>query len=133
MKLQQRTSIVCDDVACRRTFVLALFVASLGGCGKQPALSPVIGTVTVNGEPGARLLILFYRVNDPAPYPSPASALTDEQGHFALTTAKEADGALAGEYAVVCHWQDVRFSAEGEPVYSGLDRLGSRYADRTKT
>jgi hypothetical protein len=105
-------------------------LVALGGCSSgQPTLYPVSGTVTVDGKPAARVLVLFYLVDDPSPYPTPASALTDETGAFALTTAKQSDGTTAGDYAVVCYWYNVvRFDAEGEPTYSGPDKLAGRYA-----
>ena len=118
---------------CGKALVVPALLAALGGCSRPPALHPVTGTVTVDGKPAARVLVLFYLVNDPSPYPSPSSALTDDSGAFVLTTAKQSDGAVAGEYAVVCHWYNVRFSAEGEPVYSGPDKLAGRYANAKTT
>jgi hypothetical protein len=119
--------------ACGKQLVIPALLAALGGCSSPSALYPVTGTVTVDGKPAARVLVLFYLVNDPSPYPSPASALTDESGAFALTTAKQSDGAVAGDYAVVCHWYNTRFQADGEPVYSGPDKLAGRYANPKTT
>src|SRR5262245_44553140 len=98
MGLVRRAATVCGKMV-----VFPLFLAVLGGCSRQPTLTPVTGTVTVNGKPAAKLLVLFYLVDDPSPYPSPASGLTDDRGAFTLTTAKPSDGVIPGEYAVVCH------------------------------
>jgi hypothetical protein len=128
MELRHRAAI-----GCGKTLVVPLLLAVLSSCSSQPALQPVTGTVTVDGKPAAKVLVLFYLVDDPSPYPSPSSALTDDSGAFALTTAKQGDGTIAGDYAVVCHWYNVRFNAEGEPTYSGPDKLAGRYGNRKTT
>jgi hypothetical protein len=116
------------------TLCLLVCVASWSCSPQQAKLTPIRGTVLVDGKPAAKVLVVFYRLNDPAPYPTPSSALTDDSGAFELTTAKQADGAAPGEYAVVFQWQNVvRVASDGEPTYSGPDKLGGRYGNSKKT
>ena len=80
----------------RRWSLLALLPLLLGGCGKSTVT--VEGVVTLDGKPvpGATVLFTPEEGNDRA-----ASALTDEDGNFRLSTYSEGDGALPGQYRVV--------------------------------
>lgn len=83
----------------QRASVLALTLALIGsfavstGCGKQgPALAPVTGRVTLDGQPLAGVTVCF--VHDGAPQWS--FGQTDADGNFTLTTITEKDGAYLG-------------------------------------
>jgi hypothetical protein len=80
----------------RRWSLLALLALLLGGCGKGTV--HVEGIVTLDGKPvpGATVLFTPEGGNGRA-----ASALTDEDGNFRLSTYSEGDGALPGQYSVV--------------------------------
>lgn len=112
----------------------ALIGFVLLGCSRRPpALNPVSGTASVNGMPAGKLLLVFYRVDDPAPYPTPSTALTDDAGAFSLTTAVAGDGIADGQYAVVCHWYESCEVKDGENIFGGEDRLGDKYGDNKRT
>jgi len=82
----------------RPCLVLAAgIVLAVAGAGCSTGPSPVSGTVTLNGTPLPRCQVDLTPVN---PKGRPAYGVTDEQGRFTLTTFKDGDGALRGEYKV---------------------------------
>jgi hypothetical protein len=78
-----------------RTIVLVAALAA-ASCGNGPV--PVRGRVTLDGTPVAGATVTFVPVG---PRGHPASAPTDANGVFRLTTFKQEDGALRGEYKVI--------------------------------
>ena len=70
----------------------------LAGCSKssRPPTYPVTGTVTFQGKPVAGAAITFV----PTGEGEAASAITDSEGKYALTTWQAGDGARPGEYRV---------------------------------
>src|SRR6187399_2370414 len=70
----------------------------LTGCwgSSRPATYPVTGTVTSQGKPVAGAVITFV----PTDAGEAASAITDSEGKYALTTWAAGDGARPGEYRV---------------------------------
>ncbi len=79
-----------------------LFLAIAGivliGCSRssRPPTYRVTGTVTLQGKPVADAVITFV----PTGEGEAASAITDANGHYALTTWEAGDGARPGEYRV---------------------------------
>ena len=78
----------------RFCFAAALLAAVCSGCSQSDTV-PVTGVVTLNGQPAAQAEVLFNPKTGRM-----ASGITDDQGHFALSTAKPNDGALPGDYTV---------------------------------
>ena len=80
-------------------FVLTIVGIVLTGCSSssRPRTYPVTGTVTSQGKPLAGAAITFVPTGDDA---EAASAITDANGKYALTTWKAGDGARPGEYRV---------------------------------
>jgi hypothetical protein len=87
---------------------ITCFVVLLGtvfllvtGCQKSglDGLYPVKGKITSNGEPLEGISITLSPVSK-ASDKRPASALSDKNGNFSLTTLKPNDGAFPGEYKV---------------------------------
>jgi Carboxypeptidase regulatory-like domain len=74
-------------------FVLALTFAGCGGA----QTSPVEGTVTLDGKPLAGASVQFV----PQGKGRDATAETDKDGQFAMSTFKPRDGVLPGSYKVV--------------------------------
>ena len=70
----------------------------LTGCSNssRPPTYPVTGTVTSQGKPVAGAAITFV----PTGEGEAASAITDSEGKYALTTWEAGDGARPGEYRV---------------------------------
>ena len=71
----------------------------LGGCSNssRPPTYPVTGTVTSQGKPVAGAAVTFVPAGEEG---EAASAITDSQGKYALTTWQAGDGARPGEYRV---------------------------------
>lgn len=80
-----------------RSMLACLFLLIATGCSpSHPATSPVSGTITYKGAPVGEAVVVF------APDGSgrPATATTDAQGNFRLSTFGEFDGAMPGNYKV---------------------------------
>src|SRR5439155_4989622 len=71
----------------------------LTGCSNssRPSTYPVTGTVTLQGKPVAGAAITFVPTGSEG---EAASAITDPDGKYALTTWQAGDGARPGEYRV---------------------------------
>jgi hypothetical protein len=75
-----------------------LFTGCAGGSADSLALEKVTGVVTLNGAPLEGATVTF------APKTQglrTAVGMTDQSGAYALTTLAPADGAMAGDYAVI--------------------------------
>ena len=76
---------------------LALLVSLLGCSGsKGPATAKVSGVVKYNGAPVDGATIVF----SPVAGGRPATAVSDSQGHYDLSTYGDKDGAVPGDYKV---------------------------------
>lgn len=74
---------------------LLCFIAAVG-CG-GPSPSPVHGTVVYNGAPVPDVNVVFVGKDEHR-----ANGVTDSSGNFSkLTTLKDGDGAVPGEYTVI--------------------------------
>lgn len=87
-------------IALRRLgAVAALLVlsAGVGGCGNSdhPDVAPVYGLVTYQGDPVKGATVTFR----PKEGGKPATAVTDEQGRYRLSTFGDQDGAIIGEHS----------------------------------
>lgn len=79
--------------SCRKIVFPLLLSVLLAGCGSGgPELTPVSGTVTLDGKPLAEAGVLF----TPQEGGRPASGSTDAEGRFTLTTKTSGDGAMLG-------------------------------------
>ncbi len=97
-KLIQITSSVSRRTRPAIFFVLAGMLAlSNAGCGKSgPATGKVVGTITVNGNPGTNLLVTF----QPKSGGRSSLANTDSEGRYILNFNANTMGALVGEHTV---------------------------------
>jgi hypothetical protein len=82
-------------------FLIAACCLSFAGCESVPehqkGTVPVKGIVTLGGAPVAGATVTFLAGKDGRS----ASAITDAQGHYALTTFRRGDGALPDDYNVI--------------------------------
>lgn len=106
----------------RLPLVLATFLC---GCGSEIddglVKHPVKGTVLVDGQPRAGVRVRFFRDGQPGRTNADTpSAVTDENGEFALSTNGDGDGAVAGKYKVTFFLKES--NAPGTP-----DLLGGKY------
>lgn len=75
-----------------------LTLVAFAGCGaSNPPTFPVSGTVTLDGKPVAGAAILFIPFDGTG---QPASAQSDANGNYKLTTFTADDGAMAGNYKI---------------------------------
>jgi hypothetical protein len=106
--------------------MLALGLACWGCSGKPGdglTKYPVRGTVLVNGEPAAGMVLTFNNLDRGAPGNAARPVgRADPDGHFELSTNGDKDGAVVGDYAVTFFWP----SDEGTLP---IDLLGGRFAD----
>jgi hypothetical protein len=87
----------------RRSWTSVLFLGLAVGCGGPDTPVPVSGKVTLDGQPVAGAAIQF--VPDGNGARRPASAGTESDGSYRITTHNPGDGALPGEYKVVITWE----------------------------
>jgi hypothetical protein len=99
--------------------VLVLVLAA--GCSKTAAVK---GRVTLDGQPVAGATVLF--VPEPEVRGRPASAITDSDGNFCLTTYRAEDGAVPGAYRIVV--SKTKGFPEPAPTHTGKKRALDRLA-----
>src|SRR6476620_7046745 len=96
------------------TLAVSILVAAaivLTGCpNSRPATYRVTGTVTMQGKPFAGAVITFVPTSKEG---EAASAITDSEGKYALTTWQAGDGARPGEYRVKVSKQE---ETAGDPA-----------------
>jgi hypothetical protein len=96
-------------MSMRGSVVRCLWAVSLGlvvsaaGCGggpdiKVPPLAKVTGTVTIDGQPGAELLVTF--IPEGTAVAGAAMAITDAGGKYELKYRGEQPGAVVGKNKV---------------------------------
>ncbi|MGH7201639.1 MAG: carboxypeptidase-like regulatory domain-containing protein, partial [Planctomycetaceae bacterium] len=111
--------------------IITLAGLVLAGCGggDQPETYPVVGTVTLDGEPVDRAHVIFHPEN-PAQGGVTARGQTDESGAYQLTTFDTGDGAVAGTYTVTISKVD---AGETETMEVDLDDPGAAYDEMMTT
>ena len=95
---------------CRYMPIISLILL-LSGCGDDGrGLAPVSGTVRYKGKPLANAYITFVPDEDAV---RSASATTDQNGHYRLTTFDANDGARIGKHRVSVRAEE---QPEGPPL-----------------
>jgi len=82
-------------------FTALLLCLAITGCGRSglPGLVPAAGMVTLNGEPVEGAIVNFAPESS-IPNARSASAMSDKNGKFVVTTLEYGDGMMPGEYQV---------------------------------
>jgi hypothetical protein len=111
--------------------LLVLLIAACGRRATEPVV-PVQGRLLYKGRPAAGARIVFHPlVPGAADKPRP-QAFADADGAFRLSTYRQGDGALPGQYAVTVAWpSDAKKEEDGTPA--GPDRLQGRYLEALTT
>lgn len=127
--------------------LIGVATSCLTSCGK-PATGPnlkkvplgkVEGTVTVDGNPEANIIVKCvpegdFPYKDKAEIASSMSAVTDMNGKFKLTTYETGDGVPAGKYALTFDWQPlVLAKQQDEATTAKADRFKGKYATAAKS
>jgi len=108
-----------------RLFIHGLLLASLtvwAGCGGEAGLdgtTAVSGVVTYKGQPVEGANISFSPTGGTG---RAASALTDAEGRFQLTTLKPGDGALPGSYQVAVSKTEVQNAMTPEEAQAYFEK-----------
>ena len=81
----------------RRLILSCLLSIAASGCSQddRPALAPVSGSVTLDGQPLERAAVLFRPTEGRA-----SRGLTDAEGRFELTYLRDIKGAILGSHQV---------------------------------
>jgi hypothetical protein len=113
-----------------------LVLLAAGGCGRQPILQPVEGTLRMKGKPLADVQVEFWpEANGPR-----STAVTDKDGHYQLTCDGTRPGAVVGAHRVILYdlqvYGDNPLSGKGKdadvtPVKAS--RIPTRYTDAAGT
>lgn len=104
--------------------VLCIFGLSLSGCGSEesnlPELTPVKGTITVNGDPAAGVTIILYPQQGAAGNTPQDTAfgISDDNGHFTIQHRSGAEGVEPGEYSVTF---SKMVMPDGSPMEKGAE------------
>jgi len=83
-------------------FTALIICLAITGCNRDglPGLVPAAGIVTLNGDPVERAIISFAPTTT-SPGVRSASAMTDQNGRFVVTTLHFGDGIQPGEYQII--------------------------------
>jgi len=114
------------------TVVVAAFLAVcvVEGCaeklpdGPRVPTTPVAGVVLVDGRPAEYLSVSCEPQFERAAEIPGASAFTDKDGKFAISTFEAGDGAPPGKYKLTFMWGQINL-LNGQ--YGGPDKLKGRY------
>jgi hypothetical protein len=105
--------------------LLSLSLTGCGGDAGQKPVYPVSGKITMAGAPVAKATVVF----GPMEKQPVATAITDANGEFKLTTYDSFDGAAAGKYEVTVTKVAVS-SQQAQPAH---DPTGSSTASSAPT
>lgn len=92
-----------------RGLVLLTGLALLAGCGDNPKVVTVSGTLTRNGKPVPYLTIHFI------PDGRASWGVSDESGRFSLKQDNKTPGALVGSHTVWVEWRPASAKEEMNP------------------
>jgi hypothetical protein len=83
----------------RGVALMALGLLALAGCSGNPSLGPVEGTLRMNGKPLANVQVEFLpEANGPR-----STGVTDQDGHYTLTSNDQKPGAVLGSHRVLLY------------------------------
>jgi hypothetical protein len=120
----------------RKQTLVALAFSTLGlfatGCDSGPALLPVTGKITVDGQPAAGATLLFHPTSKSNKLVSSATSGAD--GTFSIITDTK-PGIPAGEYKVTATYPDPSHKPSDTEIMMGTaepgqDLLKGRYTNR---
>jgi hypothetical protein len=81
----------------RAVALTALGLLALASCSGSPSLGPVEGTLRMNGKPLANVQVEFLpESNGPR-----STGVTDQAGHYTLTSYDQKPGAVVGNHRVL--------------------------------
>lgn len=108
--------------------LLLPWIAGCGGSTSGPVCHPVQGTIFHEGKPLAEAMV-FFHPREPAESAQIPVGVTDQEGHFELTTIRPGDGAPAGLYQITVELRDLQPNSDGEMERTGRNLLPRKYQD----
>ena len=115
-----------------KLFLLSFVVVSIGcgggGASDAPELSVVEGTVRYKGQPLGGASVSFVPEGG-----RPATGMTDDNGHFTLTTTVVGDGATIGSHAVMITKLEAKDSNETDIYAEQKSLIPKKYGDLKKS
>ena len=118
-----------------QVFVACLLMTAHLGCTPNTARTfPVVGEVTFNGMPCVNATVYFEPIiaDGSAPKPAAARGVTNELGKYFLTTFRQDDGAVPGEYRVLVRPYIAAIPDTGPAPQQHLP-IPARYSDPATT
>ncbi|MCP4782299.1 MAG: hypothetical protein GY903_22085 [Fuerstiella sp.] len=112
------------------SLALSIVLLALLGCGSKQkgppreATYPIIGVITVDGEPVEQIRVTCHPVGA-GTLPTASSAYSTADGGFSIGTYEAGDGAPAGEYKLTFMWGAINLMSGR---YDGPDKLKGRYS-----
>ncbi len=109
--------------------------ATVQGPGPRKGLTKVTGTLTVDGQPAARVLVNAMPIEGDPDNPHVGQAVSDENGSFTFTTYTPNDGLPAGEHVLRFTLPRLGGGRMGDGRSRGddpPDDLGGQYSDLAK-
>ena len=111
-------------------FAILVAVGCTEPSNRKPTY-PVSGQVVVDGQPAENLAVRAHQIEGfDAENPTYASAFTDAEGRFVLSTYEAGDGIPEGKYSLTFMWGKINPLSM---AYGGPDRLKGRYTDPQKS
>jgi len=93
---------------------LAAVTLAAAGCSPDgPKLTPVTGTVKVNGKPAAAALVFLHRKGKTDLTEPTAYATAADDGTFKVLWQPGKEGAVPGDYVVTVVWPDMAKAPDG--------------------
>ena len=112
---------------------VAVLVVVLSSCSEEESTFernetyPITGQILVDGKPEQQIVVRCNPVSQAeGAHPITASAFTDAEGKFSISTYEGGDGAQAGEYKLTFVWGQINLLTG---AYGGPDKLKDKYAD----
>ncbi len=106
--------------------VLVLALASCG-CQRGPAVAPVEGMVTMNGEPLAQAMVEFQPDAG-----TPSYGYTDQSGHYELMYQVDRGGALLGRHNVRVRTAGEKTDLETDMTYTVRESVPVEYNEESE-
>lgn len=111
----------------RFAFAVVAICLTFCGCDDGPAVAPVTGTVTQDGEPLPFAMIEFQPDKG-----APSYAESDENGHYEVVYQTDRKGALLGHHYVSVTTAGEKTDPETDTTYNVPESVPAKYNDPTE-
>lgn len=119
-----------------KRFAVVIGLVVLTGCTGPEQRGEVEGTVRVNGQPLANVVVAFVADGDQGRKATRSVGQTDAQGHYRLRAEDGRDGVRVGAYRVVIEdlaVQSAPRAGDGTVLVKPAPRFAPRFGDLLRT